>query len=612
MPIVRLADCVRQQPSKDPKAGKCFRCGEQGHFWKDKFSRRYCNNPPLIDKEQQRKRLDSQQQSAEHKHQQPEPRQRAVSFLNRNFPQSFAQAVAAQPLPDAESKRISALEAQLSAANNKISALEQELKEQKHELKQQKAELQQQRKDEQQCKEKAEHLHRHLNILTRCLVSQMVVGTEQLESVRDAEEKLFGSVAFGQPQLERKGEYPFADSGLVDLPQLLRHYEELRYAHDDGDDGWLINVHEDQLQAINRELTVIKKLVRPVPSAQQSSASSQQQSSGSSSDAKAFVAAKNSPSAQAKPPEVVSTQQLSAETVHSHSAAPVEASVVAPSQSVSLPSVAHSAVPVISSNPVPATRTTAASAQQSSVGTDLAAPSVSQQQSAGGDGDVKVSEAHKNTFFARAKASEAASTEEPTTTAAVAPSAQQSSVGTAPSDPSVVQQQSAGSKGDVKVSEAPKNSSFARTKASEVASTEQPTTTAAPAASAPSTPKNSKSSIRVAPDTHSSAPSSPSRLLTRSALRSLQTASALRKSLRLSARKPVVPLQLSPCKLDTKSKKKNAKKAEKRKVSKAKAASEQPVNPYLPPLDEEGRAFVAKHLAFFGIKPKTAGSGLSV
>ena len=57
-----------------------------------------------------------------------------------------------------------------------------------------------------------------------------------------------------------------------------------------------------------------------------------------------------------------------------------------------------------------------------------------------------------------------------------------------------------------------------------------------PTASAPSTPTSSKSSNRVALNTHSSAPSSPSRPLTRSAFKSLQS----RVSARLSAHKPSV------------------------------------------------------------------------
>ena len=132
-------------------------------------------------------------------------------------------------------------------------------------------------------------------------------------------------------------QYPFADSGLVDLPQLFKDYGDLNYAHVDDDGcGWLINSHSDLLESIQKQLGVINKLVRPVSSAQQSSVST-----------------------------------------------------------------------------------------------------ASQQQSAGGNGDVKVSEAPKNTSFARAKASEVASTEKPTI-AAMVPSAQQSSVGTAQSVPRVV------------------------------------------------------------------------------------------------------------------------------------------------------------------------------
>lgn len=226
MPIVRLADCVRQEISRDPKAGKCFRCGQQGHFWTDRILKRYCNNKPLNDTERQRQRKPEEKQRVQQHQQQSESRQRAESFLNRNF----ARVVAAQQpagVSDAESKRLSALEAQLNAANNKIRALEQELKEQKAELERQK---QQQQRDEQQCRDKAEHLHRHLHILTRGLVKQMLVGTEQFKIIEKEDEKLYGSTDFGEPRIERKElEYPFTDSGLVDLPQ-LRDYGDPNYA----------------------------------------------------------------------------------------------------------------------------------------------------------------------------------------------------------------------------------------------------------------------------------------------------------------------------------------------------------------------------------------------
>ncbi len=140
----------------------------------------------------------------------------------------------------------------------------------------------------------------------------MLLGTEQLKDVEQDEEKLFGPAGFGEPRLQRQQrQYPFADSGLVDLPQLFKDYGDLNYAHVDDDGcGWLINSHSDLLESIQKQLGVIKKLVRPVSSAQQSSVStaSQQQSAGGNGDVKVSEAPKNASFARAKASEVASTE----------------------------------------------------------------------------------------------------------------------------------------------------------------------------------------------------------------------------------------------------------------------------------------------------------------
>jgi len=217
MPKYRLADCVRQQPSKDPRHGSCFWCGKKGHFHYDKFTRKRCRNPPLVQPlaEERPARQEAHALLAQIPFvpQQSQQVQQQSAVRARSFSAAAAgpSASANQRATESESgrerekeskaksKESEGLRSELEATKQQIQALHDKTEQQKKEIEQQKREIERlkkeqekQNEEEKKCREKAEHLHKLLHIVTRRLVCQELLGYSELESVEKEEKRLWG------------------------------------------------------------------------------------------------------------------------------------------------------------------------------------------------------------------------------------------------------------------------------------------------------------------------------------------------------------------------------------------------------------------------------------
>ena len=263
MPKYRLADCVRQQPSKDPRHGSCF-CGKKGHFHYDKFTRKRCRNPPLV-----QQRLAEERPARQEAHallaqipfvpQQSQQVQQQSAVRARSFsaaaagPSASANHRAAESESDrerereskAKSKESEGLRSELEATKQQIQALHDKTEQQKKEIEQQKREIERlkkeqekQKEEEKKCREKTEHLHKLLHIVTRRLVCQELLGFSELESVEKEEMRLWGDFEhyrgmlqplnagrmFGPTEEEFSWDNDLNGEYALDLYPVLRHF----------------------------------------------------------------------------------------------------------------------------------------------------------------------------------------------------------------------------------------------------------------------------------------------------------------------------------------------------------------------------------------------------
>lgn len=69
-----MDDCVRQRRSRNPRTGRCYWCGERGHFHYDKLTHRRCTNPQLVDKQRVQRREQKRLQEQKPRNQPQSPR----------------------------------------------------------------------------------------------------------------------------------------------------------------------------------------------------------------------------------------------------------------------------------------------------------------------------------------------------------------------------------------------------------------------------------------------------------------------------------------------------------------------------------------------------------